>query len=180
MLWHWRRRRRPTRSTRPARPGPWTSCASSSWTPLHYAAAFQGDKPELVHYLLSKGADAAHEDEDGDTALDAHLDESDADTVVAGLLTSVEEHDGYEHWARARSVRRARPGRAPQVRRGRGAPRVRRPPQASGGPRRPRQGNRSLRRSVHPRRTRRPRLLRPRPHVHGLSAPLFFEWRVSL
>ena len=74
---------------------------AQQWTPLHYAAAFQGDKPELVHYLLSKGADAAHEDEDGDTALDAHLDESDADTVVAGLLTSVEEHDGYEHWARA-------------------------------------------------------------------------------
>jgi len=74
---------------------------AQQWTPLHYAAAFQGDKPELVHYLLSKGADAAHEDEDGDTALDAHLDESDADTVVADLLKKVEEHDGYEHWARA-------------------------------------------------------------------------------
>ena len=74
---------------------------AQQWTPLHYAAAFQGDKPELVHYLLSKGADAAHEDEDGDTALDAHLDESDADTVVSQLLASVEEHDGYEHWARA-------------------------------------------------------------------------------
>ena len=74
---------------------------AQQWTPLHYAAAFQGDKPELVHYLLSKGADAAHEDEDGDTALDAHLDESDADTIVAELLTSVEQHDGYEPWARA-------------------------------------------------------------------------------
>merc|ERR1719181_1370987 len=31
---------------------------AQQWTPLHYAAAFQGDKPELVHYLLSKGADA--------------------------------------------------------------------------------------------------------------------------
>ena len=29
------------------------------------------------------------------------MDESDADTVVADLLKKVEEHDGYEHWARA-------------------------------------------------------------------------------
>ena len=73
---------------------------AQQWTPLHYAAAFQGDQPELVHYLLSQGADAASEDEEGDTPLDAHLDESDEDSVVSQLLASVDTYGGYEPWAR--------------------------------------------------------------------------------
>mmetsp|Transcript_34464 Transcript_34464/g.106515 ORF Transcript_34464/g.106515 Transcript_34464/m.106515 type:complete len:231 (-) Transcript_34464:108-800(-) len=69
------------------------------WTPLHYAAAFAG--PELVHLLLSHGASPEAEDDEGDTALDAHLDESDAGSDVAKLLESVAAADDYEEWARA-------------------------------------------------------------------------------
>ena len=80
------------------------------WTPLHYAAAFQdeddaGVEGELVHYLLSHGADASAEDEDGDTPLDAHTEEVDADadepTFVSRILESVVESGDYETWAKA-------------------------------------------------------------------------------
>jgi len=74
---------------------------AQQWTPLHYAAAFQPDVPELVHLLLSFGAEVGAEDEEGDTALDAHLDECDGGSDVAGLLESVAAADDYEAWARA-------------------------------------------------------------------------------
>jgi len=77
---------------------------SEQWTPLHYAATFQGGKPEIAHYLLSHGADARAEDQDGDTPLAAHLDDADmsdaAEDLTRDLLESVAEADAYEPWAR--------------------------------------------------------------------------------
>lgn len=73
---------------------------AQQWTPLHYAAAFQSDVPELVHLLLSHGADPGAEDDEGDTALDA-LEESEGDaSAAAELLESVAAADDYEAWAK--------------------------------------------------------------------------------
>ena len=82
---------------------------ASEWTPLHYAAVFQSEDgacgDELVHYLLSHGADASAECEDGCTPLDAHNEEVDADdadepTFVSRLLASVAAASDYEAWAK--------------------------------------------------------------------------------
>ena len=80
------------------------------WTPLHYAATFQGAAPALVHYLLAAGADAAAEDDDGATPLASLLEETagdddESDDPLVGetvrILESVlETADGdYEAWA---------------------------------------------------------------------------------
>ena len=78
---------------------------AQQWTPLHYAASYQSESPELVHLLLSAGADPKAECEDGDTPLAAYLeevemDESDEPTQVMRLLESVDEEDDYEVWAK--------------------------------------------------------------------------------
>jgi hypothetical protein len=88
---------------------------AQQWTPLHYAAAFdEGPADDLVNFLLSHGADAALEDEDGDTPLDCCDDACDAQAL---LLASASDFGDYETWARAVArdatfgayVQRARP-----------------------------------------------------------------------